>query len=117
MPPTSRRIERINELIRAEISKLIATKMKAPQLKGLISITEVMTTADLHRAKVFVSILDEEGERQRTFAVLKRAEGFFRKSLAERLNLRYTPEIDLCLDESIERAARIMSLLRELEEK
>lgn len=112
---TSRRVERVNEQLRAEISELISRNMKDPRLRGMISVTEVETAPDLRRAKVFISVLGTEQERAETLAALQHAAGFFRRELRERLHTRYTPELDLRLDTSIERGDRIMRLMRQVQ--
>jgi len=113
---TSHRIERVNALFREEISQLIFREMRSPDLKGLISVTEVDTTADLRHARVFISVMAaNDAERDLTFATLKKAEGFFRRALSERLRMYRIPEIEVVHDESIERGARVMSLLKEIE--
>lgn len=112
---TSHRMERVNEQLRDEISNLIAREMKDPRLRGMVSVTTVETSPDLRRARVFVSVLGTDGERDDSLVALRRAAGFFRHELGERLRMKRTPEIDFRLDVSIERGARIMSLLREVQ--
>lgn len=111
----SRRIERINELLRAEISELITREIKDPRLSGMISVTEVDTSPDLRVAKVYISILGSEEERRIAINALQKAAGFFRKELGGRLTLRRIPELSFRLDLSIERGDRIMRLLHEIE--
>ncbi|MCL4458699.1 MAG: 30S ribosome-binding factor RbfA [Chloroflexi bacterium] len=111
---TSRRVERVNELIRVELSEMINRQMKDPRLIGMISVTEVQTAPDLRHAKVYISIMGTEEERQLSFSTLQRATGFFRRELGERLSLRRIPELSLHLDESLERGDRILRLLREI---
>ncbi|MBI4318921.1 MAG: 30S ribosome-binding factor RbfA [Chloroflexi bacterium] len=111
----SRRIERINELLRAEISELITREIKDPRLSGMISVTEVDTSPDLRVAKVYISILGSEEERRIAINALQKAAGFFRKELGARLTLRRIPELSFRLDLSIERGDRIMRLLHEIE--
>ena len=113
----SRRIERVNDLIRSEISELIVKEIKDPRLRGMISVTEVDTAPDLRHAKVYVSVLGTEEERSTVINTLKHAAGFFRKELGERLTMRRTPELAFVLDTSIERGDRIMRLLREIQEE
>ncbi|MBI2955506.1 MAG: 30S ribosome-binding factor RbfA [Chloroflexi bacterium] len=113
----SRRIERVNDLIRAEISELITKEIKDPRLRGMISVTEVDTTPDLRHAKVYVSILGSEEERATGIKTLKHAAGFFRKELGERLTMRRTPELSFLLDTSIEHGDRIMRLLRDIQKE
>jgi len=110
-----RRMERINELIRDEISDLIRREMRDPRLIGLISVTDVETSPDLRYAKVYVSVLASDKERDDAIRALKKASGFLRKELGGRLNLRRTPQLNFCLDVSLERGARIMELIRQIE--
>lgn len=108
-------MERVNELLRAEISELIARNLKDPRVSGTISVTEVETSPDLRHAKVYVSIMGSEEQRRESLAALKHAAGFFRHELGERLTLRRVPELDVRLDESIERGDRIMRLLKQIQ--
>jgi ribosome-binding factor A len=110
------RIQRINGLIRDELAVLLQREVKDPEITGLISITEVETAPDLSIVHVYVSVLAEEDEARKTIARLRHAAGFFRRELAARINLRHTPEVDFRLDTSIARGARVLQLLRELEE-
>ena len=111
----TRRIERLNGLLRGEISELISRELKDPRLlRGMLSITGVSVTADLHYAKVFVSVLGTEQDRKDALAALHSASGFIRKALAERVQIRHMPELNFVLDLSMERGERIMKLLHEI---
>jgi ribosome-binding factor A len=109
----SRRLERINELLKEEISDLIANELKDPRLSGLVSVTEVETTPGLEYARVYVSVLGDAAQREQTLGALQHASGFFRRLLGERVKLRQIPELTFRFDDSIERGDRIMRLLRE----
>ncbi len=111
-----RRQQRINQLLREEIANLLRHETEDPQLASLISVTDVEVGQDLQRAKVFVSVLAEEDAARETLARLRRAAGFFRRELAERLNLRHTPQLDFELDTSIVRGDRVLRLLRGIEQ-
>lgn len=111
---SSRRVARVNELIRAELADIIARELKTP-LPGVVSITEVQTTPDLRHAQVYISILGDEEARKTSFSVLQKATGFLRHVLAQRLALRYTPELTLRLDTSLEHGAHILDLIRSIE--
>jgi ribosome-binding factor A len=110
----TRRIERVNELIREEISELIRREVKDPRLDSFISVTEVVTSPDLRHAKVFVSIMGTEEEKQQVEKGLTAATGFLRRELGERLTLRYTPELTFQLDDSIERGSKLLQLINEV---
>lgn len=109
-----RRIERVNELIREEISELIRREVKDPRLNSFISVTEVVTSSDLRHARVFVSIMGTEEEKKQVEKGLAAAAGFLRRELGERLTLRYTPELVFQLDDSIERGSRLLQLINEV---
>jgi ribosome-binding factor A len=111
----SRRILRLNEQLRDEVAQLLRHETDDPELQALISITAVETSPDLRVAKVYFSTLGDEEHTARVFRRLKRAARFFRRQLAQRLNLRHTPELEFHLDPSIARGARIMELLAEIQ--
>lgn len=106
----SRRIERLNTLIREELSDLIR-QAKDPRLRCLLSITHVETTPDLQFAKVYISIMGSEEEKKNAMDGLNSAGGFFYRELRGRLSLRHTPQLVFIKDESIEQGARILDLL------
>jgi ribosome-binding factor A len=110
----TRRQQRLNQLVRDEIGKLVQHETDDPLLKSLISITDVEVTQDLQRAKVYVSVLEDGAEAQAILQRLQKAARFFRRELAERLNLRHTPELDFIHDPSIARGTRVLKLLRDI---
>jgi len=110
----SRRIKRINSLIRHEISEMLQRQVKDPRLGNFIAVTEVSTSPDLKYAKVFVSSICSEEERRGTLNVLAAASGFFRTELARRLRLRRIPELSFQWDDSIERGAHLQELIDKL---
>ena len=108
------RIERVNNLIRQEISELLKRQVKDPRLGGFVAVTEVSASPDLRHAKVFVSCLGDKGEKQEVLTVLTAASGFFRNELAKRLRLRHTPELSFQWDDSIERGAYLLELINKV---
>jgi ribosome-binding factor A len=109
-----KRLDRVNQLIREEISLLLQRELKDPGL-GFITITEVETSRDLRQAKVFVSVLGDEAQWKASLTALARARGFIRSWLRQHLDLRVTPELDFRADRSMEHAARIQELLKRLD--
>jgi ribosome-binding factor A len=107
----SHRIERINSLIRQQLSELLRREIKDPRLSGMISITQVDTAPDLKYAKVYVSSLGGVAEKDEVLAGLRRASGFMHGALTRKLDLRTAPELDFRWDESIEHGAHILELL------
>jgi ribosome-binding factor A len=111
--PNPHRQEKLGELITAEVSDLLRTRVKDPRV-GFVSVTHVEVSGDYRHAKIFVSVMGNEEEQASTMKALKHATGFLRHELASRLTLRYMPEIVFKLDTSIEQGARILDLIREV---
>ena len=109
----SNRMGRINEEIQRELAALIPG-VKDPRVSGMISVTAVETTPDLKFAKIYVSALDKGGEEQ-VLKGLKSASGYLRRELGRSLNLRYTPELTFVRDDSINKGAHILEMLRDPE--
>ncbi|MBX5451077.1 MAG: 30S ribosome-binding factor RbfA [Thermogemmatispora sp.] len=114
--PNLYRQERLGELIAEELSDLLRTRMKDPRI-GFVSITRVEVSGDLAHAKVYVSVLGSDEERNNTMAALKRATGFLRHELAGRLVLRHVPELVFKLDLSLEKGAEVMQLIKQIEQE
>ena len=111
---STRRIARVNDLIRKELSDLLMYEVKDPRLDGLLSITEVKTSADLKHARIYVSVMGSDEEKKQVDEGLMAASGFLRRGLGERLSLRYTPELIFQRDDSIERGSRLLGLINEV---
>ena len=111
----SNRIGRINEEIQRELSSLIRT-VKDPRVAdaGMVSVTAVETTPDLKYAKIYISVLDKSASAQ-TLKGLKSASGYLRRELGRALNLRNTPELTFVRDDSIDKGAHILDMLRDPE--
>lgn len=105
------RIERVNSLIQQEVSELLQRQVKDPRLGSFITVTEVSTSPDLKHAKVFISSIGGDGEKQEILNTLASASGFIRKELAKRLNLRRVPELSFQWDDSIERGDRLLQII------
>ena len=109
----SKRINGINQEIQKELSDLLRT-VKDPRIQDvMISITRVETTPDLRYTKVYVSFL-QENKVNDAMAGLKSAAGFLRRQLAQNLQLRYAPEIQWALDDSITYGAKMLELINNL---
>ena len=106
-----RRIDRVNELLRSEISYLIARQIKDPRVAGVISITEVIASSDLRSARVYVSVMGSENDRQGALEGIRSAASFLRRELRSRVNLRHAPHLTFQLDDSIEEGDRVLRLM------
>ena len=110
----SNRIGRINEEILKELAALIRT-LKDPRVQDtMISITHVETTPDLRYAKVYASFLQED-QAADALKGLRSASGYLRRELGRALQLRYTPELQWALDDSITYGAKMLKLINSLE--
>ncbi len=105
------RIERVNNLIRREVSELIQRQLRDPRLDDFVTVTQVTTSPDLKYAKVFVSCISGKQEEEKTLGVLNAAAGFLRTELAKNLKLRRIPELSFCWDDSIEHGDHILRLI------
>jgi ribosome-binding factor A len=107
----SHRIERVNSLIRREISELLQRHLKDPRISAMVAVTEVDTSPDLKYARVFVSSLNRTEEKEQTISVLTTASGYLRRELTKNLKLRRIPELNFYWDDSIEHGDHILSLI------
>ena len=108
-----KRLGRVNQLLKEEISMLLQRELKDPRL-GFVTVTEVDVTADLKHANVYVSVLGPEERWVSSLQALQSARGFVWSWLRRHLDLRVTPEIAFRPDRSMEHAAHIQALLAEL---
>jgi len=111
------RVRRVAEQIKKDVSQIIGAQIKDPRIAGITSVTEVQLTRDLRYASVYVSIYGSDVEKEETLQTLIRASGFIRSEVGRRIRLRYTPEINFFLDNSIEYGARIDSVIKSLKKE
>ena len=104
--------ERVNNSLQREISYILANEIKDKDIK-FVTVTDCNVTSDLSFAKVYFTVL---GEKQETLKALKKAKGFIRKTLADRVELRHIPELEFIYDESIEYGKRIEDKIKEIHE-
>ena len=111
----SQRTDRLDSQIRQELMDLLQREMKDPRL-GFATISRVETARDLGHARVWVSVLGTDLERERTMDALRVATPWLRRKLGERLSLRHVPELTVREDDSIESGDRVLRIIQELEE-
>jgi ribosome-binding factor A len=107
------RYERVAEAIKKEVSLIIHDELHDPRL-GFVTITRVELTPDLRYAKIFFSVLGKDQDYQRTREALDSALGFIRRLIAQRINLRFAPEISFKEDRSSEYSIKIQELLDQI---
>ena len=112
--PTRRQIQ-VAEEIQQIISVLLQRELKDPRL-GFVSITQVDVTQDLKYARIHVSVMGSEEEKQQTMDALASGRGFIRREIASRMSIRQVPEIQFRLDRGMEYSDRINRLLNELKD-
>jgi len=103
-------MRRVNEMIREVLGAAITTEMKDPRI-GFVTVTDVDTSADLRAARVYVSVLGNEDEREKTLEGLRSAHGFLQSKIGDELSMKRTPTLTFHYDESVERGARLSRLL------
>lgn len=105
---------RINSEVMREISQIIRTELKDPRVSTMTSVTDVNVTTDLKYCTVYVSVLGDKEETDKTLEGLRKAGGFIRYELAHRLNLRNTPELKFVIDNSLEYGMKMDKLIDEV---
>jgi ribosome-binding factor A len=110
------RMRRVNEAIREVLSEAIAQGLKDPRI-GFVTVVGVDTSPDLRSAKVYVSVLGDETEREQTLEGLGHCHGYLQSLLGGQLGMKRTPQLTFIFDETIERGMRIEKLLKEIEEQ
>jgi ribosome-binding factor A len=109
---TSDRMRRVNEAVREVLSGRLAEGLKDPRI-GFVTVTAVETSPDLRHARVFVSVLGDHADRDRTLAGLTSSHGLLQAEIARELRMKRTPTLEFVYDESIDRGMRITELLDE----
>ncbi len=108
-----KRSQRVSELIHEEISNLLINGIKDPRI-GFVTLVKVELTNDLKHAKIYVSVLGNEEEKNQTIEGLMSASGFIRKELGRTLKLRYIPELRFKIDDSLDYSSKINKILSEI---
>jgi ribosome-binding factor A len=105
------RSQRVSQQIKREMSEIIRRDVKDARIGGLVSITDVECTTDCRSARVFISIFGNEEQKLGTMEALNEQLGFIRGELCRRLHLRFAPDLQIKLDDSLERGAKVSDLL------
>ncbi|MCW2954690.1 MAG: ribosome-binding factor [Conexibacter sp.] len=103
-------MRRVDGALLAVLSDAITQQLKDPRV-GFVTVTAVKTSPDLRYARVYVSVLGDEDEREASLAGLRSAQGFLQKRVASELRLKHTPELSFEYDRSIDHGMRITELL------
>jgi ribosome-binding factor A len=106
------RMKRVNEVMREVIGDSIAGELEDPRI-GFVTVTAVETSPDLRSARVFVSVLGDEAEREATLAALQSAHGVLQSAVARETRMKRTPTLRFVYDDTPERGMRLNRLLDE----
>jgi len=108
----AQRMRRVNELMREVIGSAIATELEDPRI-GFVTVTSVDTSSDLRSARVYVSVLGDEAEREATLAGLRSSHGVLQATIARQTRIKRTPTLTFHYDDAPERGVRISRLLED----
>ncbi len=113
----SRRTTQVAELLAQVVSRIILTELADPRLSGIITITGAEISSDLHFAKVYFSVIGNQSDWENTENVLKKAAGFIRKLVAQRIVLKTTPKLTFVPDHTVEQAQQIEKIIETVDSK
>ena len=108
------RIRRINEVLREVVGTAISDDLSDPRI-GFVTVTAVETSPDLRSAKVYVSVLGDEEEREESLSALRSSHGVIQSRIAAETRMKRTPTLTFHYDDTIERGVRISELLEDEE--
>ena len=110
----NKRLGRISEEVRKVVSETISNGLKDPRINSMTTVTKVEVTRDLRYARIFISVLGDDREKNETIKGLENAKGFLRREISSKIDLRYAPEPMFILDESIEKGIYMSKLIDEV---
>ncbi len=109
-----RRIGRISEEVKKVVSDIILNNLKDPRVSNMTTVTNVEVTRDLSYARIFISVLGDDQDKQDTLDGLESAKGYIRSEISKNVDLRHVPKPVFLLDESIEKGMHISKLIKDL---
>ena len=111
----STRTDRMADLIRDEISRMLLRDLRDPRL-GFVTLTGASVSPDMRNVRVFVSVLGDQAARDGSLKALRSASGLIQRTLFKNLSLRLAPVLHFSLDDSLEKGERIERVLRQIHE-
>lgn len=112
-----KRTTRLNSNLKRVISEVIRTEVRNPKVSVLLTVTQVEVTADLHQAKVFISVIGTDQEKKNTLKALNSAAGFIAKNASKLVIMRHFPSLTFKLDETVDKQMRIEEVIKQIHEK
>jgi ribosome-binding factor A len=110
------KIERLREKIKVECARVIMTKINDPRA-GFLTVQNVELSRDLRHAKVYVSVLGNDGERRKCMRMLKDATGFIQREVVRTLRTRVTPALAFVLDTSVDKSFKVAEILEQIKKE
>lgn len=108
------RTDRLNSLLKEVISDVIKREVRNPHVNELLTVTRVEITKDLHYAKVYISVIGDEQQKEETLKALQSASGFIAINSSKKVVMRYFPTLTFKLDDSVDKHMRIQKLLGDI---
>lgn len=108
----TQRMRRVNELMREVIGSAITSELEDPRI-GFVTVTSVDTSPDLRSARVYVSVLGGDAERDATLAGLRSSHGVLQAAIASEMRIKRTPTLSFHYDDTPERGVRITKMLED----
>lgn len=112
-----KRTDRLNSLLKEVISDVIRREVRNPHVNELITVTRVDITKDLHNAKVYISVIGTQEEKEKTIVALQSAAGFIAVNASKLVVMRYFPALTFKLDTAVEKHMRIEELLKKIKDE
>ncbi|MCI0381991.1 MAG: 30S ribosome-binding factor RbfA [Chlamydiae bacterium] len=113
----AKRTKRLNSLLKQVLSDVIRKEVRDPRLHPFCSVTHVEISKDLQHAKVYVSVIGSEKEKQQTLQALQSAAGFIAISASKEVVIRYFPQLFFKLDTTVDEHMKIESILGKIHEE
>ncbi|MEJ2744786.1 MAG: 30S ribosome-binding factor RbfA [bacterium] len=111
---SSRRIARVEQLLKEELSMILQQELKDPRI-GFVTVTRVKVSADLGHARAYVSVMGDAEAKERTISGLRSAVGFIQRLMGSRIKMRSVPRVEFFLDDSVDYGFRINEILDKIE--
>ena len=112
-----KRTDRLNSLLKEVLSEVIRRDVNDPEVSEFTSVTKVDITSDLHYAKVYISIIGSQEEKEKTIEALQKSAGFIGSIASKKVVMRYFPSLTFKLDTSVEKQMKIEEILQEIKNK
>lgn len=112
-----KRIDRVNSLLREVISDVIQRQVKNPHVNLFVSVTKVDTSADLHHAKVYISLIGTDAEKAGVLTALTSAAGFIAVQASKQVELRHFPTLSFRIDKTADEHFKIEKIITDIEQE